>query len=514
MTGKRPQADTVTGRSVGSLVAAVAATLLVTVSLAGCGSSPRTTHGSGKAEIDPKLGVAPSPRVVKPGEPVPKGGGRAMVGTPYKVAGKRYTPRLDPSYRAVGLASWYGDAFHGRRTANGEVFDSASISAAHPTMPLPSYARVTSLTTGRSIVVRVNDRGPFHSNRVLDMSRRAAEMLGVRQAGIAKVQVEYVGPAPVEGDDTRFLMASYRGPNVGAPERESLPETLVASVTSLPGVLVRGITGGDEPPKAAAAPRVQVASTAAPVARTPARAAAPAAAPILTASLAEDATPVVRTAVLPQPRPAVIETYAVVASADPAAVAAPIQVAMADPVQLPVVQAAYRPAAAPVPVPAAAPAAATYEPAAEAPVAYQPAAATAQPSMVFQVGPQPVLPQPAPSGRTSYAADRIDAAYAAVDDVGAGVGLADLTRSLGELSAAKVPATSGVLLQVGMFRDPANAARIAAALGGVGAVAVDDVVVNGATLKRVRVSAAAGLSAADAVAAAEKAGARGVVVLR
>ncbi len=120
-----------------------------------------------------------------------------MVGKPYKVAGKRYVPVLDPSYRAVGLASWYGADFHGRRTANGEVFDANALTAAHPTMPLPSYARVTSLTTGRSVLVRVNDRGPFHSNRVLDMSRRTAEMLGVRNAGIAKVQVEYVGPAPV-----------------------------------------------------------------------------------------------------------------------------------------------------------------------------------------------------------------------------------------------------------------------------------------------------------------------------
>jgi len=173
-----------------TLVTVMSASLALAIGVAGCGTTERVPLKSAKAQIDPRYGVAPSPRVVAMGEPVPKGGGRAMVGKPYRIAGKTYVPRIDPDYKVVGLASWYGTDFHGRRTANGEVFDSASISAAHPTMPLPSYARLTSLATGRSVIVRVNDRGPFHSNRVLDMSQRAADMLGVKRAGIAKVRVE------------------------------------------------------------------------------------------------------------------------------------------------------------------------------------------------------------------------------------------------------------------------------------------------------------------------------------
>ena len=102
-----------------------------------------------------------SARVVEPGEPVPKGGGVYRVGKPYTVAGRTYVPGRQSGYSAVGLASWYGDDFHGRYTANGEIFDMNAISAAHPTMPLPSYARVTNLANHRSIVVRVNDRGPL-----------------------------------------------------------------------------------------------------------------------------------------------------------------------------------------------------------------------------------------------------------------------------------------------------------------------------------------------------------------
>ena len=112
-------------------------------------------------KVDPKYGVSASPRVVDAGDPVPKGGGTYRVGKPYVVAGRTYVPEEDANYRAEGMASWYGDDFHGRLTANGEVFDMHSISAAHPTLPMPSYARVTNLTNKKSIVVRVNDRGPL-----------------------------------------------------------------------------------------------------------------------------------------------------------------------------------------------------------------------------------------------------------------------------------------------------------------------------------------------------------------
>ena len=124
--------------------------------------------------------------------------------------GHRYYPAENPSYSAVGMASWYGAAFHGRRTANGEVYDMASLSAAHPTMPLPSYARVTNLENGYSVIVRVNDRGPYHAGRVMDVSSRVADVLDMKAMGTAKVKVDYVGPAPIEGSDDSQLLASLR----------------------------------------------------------------------------------------------------------------------------------------------------------------------------------------------------------------------------------------------------------------------------------------------------------------
>ena len=139
---------------------------------AGCLALANCSGGlSGK--VDPKYGVSSSARVVEPGQPVPKGGGVYRVGKPYMVGGREYVPQEDVNYSAVGLASWYGDDFHGRYTANGEIFDMNSISAAHPTLPLPSYVRVTNLGNHRSIVVRVNDRGPYVGDRVIDLSVKA-----------------------------------------------------------------------------------------------------------------------------------------------------------------------------------------------------------------------------------------------------------------------------------------------------------------------------------------------------
>jgi rare lipoprotein A len=160
-------------------------------------------------------GVPASPKVVTDDKPVPKGGGHYMVGDPYRVAGHTYVPKNYKSYSAIGLASWYGRGFRGRRTANGEVYDVANLTAAHPTLPLPSYARVTNLTNGRSVVVRINDRGPFRSDRLIDVSASAAELLGFARAGTAKVKVDYVGPARIDGLDRKMLLASYRGPKSG-----------------------------------------------------------------------------------------------------------------------------------------------------------------------------------------------------------------------------------------------------------------------------------------------------------
>jgi peptidoglycan lytic transglycosylase len=160
--------------------------------------------------VDSRYGVSPSPRVVADGDAVPKGGGTYHVGAPYTVAGRTYVPEENPNYQATGLASWYGDDFHGRLTANREVFDLNGITAAHPTLPLPSYVRVTNLSNGRSLIVRINDRGPYHGNRIIDVSTRAAQLLNFRASGTAWVRVEYVGRAPIEGSDDRILAATLR----------------------------------------------------------------------------------------------------------------------------------------------------------------------------------------------------------------------------------------------------------------------------------------------------------------
>src|ERR1700742_1598039 len=182
-----------------------AAALGMCLALANCASSGKFAN-----RVDPKYGVSTSPRVVEFGDPVPKGGGTYRVGKPYMVAGRVYVPEEDVNYREEGMASWYGDDFHGRLTANGEVFDMTSLTAASPTLPMPCYARVTNLSNGKSLIVRVNDRGPYHGNRLMDVSSKAAELLEFKGNGVARVRVEYVGRAPLEGSDDRQLMATLR----------------------------------------------------------------------------------------------------------------------------------------------------------------------------------------------------------------------------------------------------------------------------------------------------------------
>lgn len=116
------------------------------------------------------------------------------VGIPYKVAGVTYYPRVDHSYDVTGYASWYGRDFHGKRTANGERYDMNQLTAAHTTLPMPSYVRITNLSNGRSLVLRINDRGPFVANRIIDVSRRAAQLLGFESKGVQRVRVQAVRP--------------------------------------------------------------------------------------------------------------------------------------------------------------------------------------------------------------------------------------------------------------------------------------------------------------------------------
>ncbi len=202
------------------------------VSLGGCAQQPSLQRVAHSKEYFPSSKYGPaSPRVVADGEPVPRGGGTYMVGKPYSVAGRTYYPS-EKRLVQVGFASWYGDAFHGRRTANGEVYDRNSISAAHPTMPLPSYARVTNLSNHYSMIVRVNDRGPFEGNRIMDVSRRTAESLNFRGTGTAHVKVEYIGAASLAGSDDEKLLATLRLD--GPATLDGLTPTMVADSSLAP----------------------------------------------------------------------------------------------------------------------------------------------------------------------------------------------------------------------------------------------------------------------------------------
>lgn len=208
---------------------------MVCVSVASCASTPEPKSKPRSKEYfsEKEYGVKASPRMVSEGKPVPKGGGRFMVGKPYQVKGKTYVPSEDPDYNKSGLASWYGSAFHGRVTANGEVYDKGHLSAAHPTFPLPSYARVTNVETGSSVIVRVNDRGPFHPGRIIDVSSKTADLLDMKRTGTANVNVQYVGRARMDGHDMPYLMASYlrkgdRMPSV-QPEGQIATGVMVAS---------------------------------------------------------------------------------------------------------------------------------------------------------------------------------------------------------------------------------------------------------------------------------------------
>ena len=170
---------------------------------------------------------APSPAAPTPAPTPSSGQGRPAwleterVGPPYQANGRWYVPAAEPGYEATGLASWYGPTFHGGRTASGEIYDQEAITAAHPTLPLPSLVQVTNLENGREVIVRVNDRGPFVGDRILDLSHGAAQVLGVERTGTARVHIRYLGPAP-----RRF---SDPAPPLYAPAPSSSPPLQSAS---------------------------------------------------------------------------------------------------------------------------------------------------------------------------------------------------------------------------------------------------------------------------------------------
>jgi len=183
------------------------------------------------------------------------GGGYYKVGNPYKVAGRWYHPAEDPGYNKVGIASWYGPQFHGRQTANGERFNMNALTAAHTTLPMPSWVRVTNLENGRSIVLRVNDRGPFVGDRIIDVSRRGAQLLGFEKQGTTRVRVQVVAgpdtPAPVQMAAARRSSAKPREVPKQAPSpRETVVAAPVDSVEvagSIPDTVDTGVSAASPP---------------------------------------------------------------------------------------------------------------------------------------------------------------------------------------------------------------------------------------------------------------------------
>lgn len=164
--------------------------------------------------------------ITKQALPTTKSQGTFKVGTPYKIDGKRYYPKESYDLSETGIASWYGPQFHGKKTANGEIFDMNELTAAHRTLQMPSLVRVTNLDNGRSLIVRVNDRGPYKKSRIIDVSKRSAELLGFKGQGTAKVRIEVlpreslaIAEAAKQGQDTSgYEVALNRGGAV--PDQE------------------------------------------------------------------------------------------------------------------------------------------------------------------------------------------------------------------------------------------------------------------------------------------------------
>lgn len=228
-----------------------AAALLLTLLLAACGSAPRLPPSGGAAAPSlppagsgrggyyqddgpgdrPPAGLENTPDAVPKVEPYASGANK-----PYTVFGKTYTPFTDDRpFKQRGIGSWYGKKFHGQKTSSGELYDMYKMTAAHPTLPLPSYARVTNLRNGKQVIVRVNDRGPFHSDRIIDLSYTAALKLGYLGSGSSELEVERILPA-----DIRTLAYQKNAPPSPSPAMPAPPAAMIESV-SLPAVEQQGL---------------------------------------------------------------------------------------------------------------------------------------------------------------------------------------------------------------------------------------------------------------------------------
>jgi rare lipoprotein A len=236
---------------------------LMTALLAACASSPRSSDGEsagGVAAQEPgRYSITrdrPPSRPLDPDairEVVPGPVTRTLAGnySPYVVNGRTYTVMdNEKGYETTGLASWYGEKFHGHLTSNGETYDMYQVSAAHRSLPIPSYVRVTNLENDRSVIVRVNDRGPFHSDRVIDLSYAAAWKLGFADQGTARVHLEAVLPdrQPPSDRQARLTLADTGGRylQVGAFSERSSAEQVrlrVQGMTDRP-VFIRPVDSG------------------------------------------------------------------------------------------------------------------------------------------------------------------------------------------------------------------------------------------------------------------------------
>jgi len=188
----------------------------------------------------------PPPRPAPPPPPrenhavtLPPSAGVYKIGEPYQIDNVWYYPREQPDYDETGIASWYGPTFYGKRTANGELYDGNALTAAHKTLPMPVNVRVTNLDNGKSIVVRVNDRGPYAKGRIIDLSRHAAELLDVIQTGTARVRVTYLGRADL-------------GP--GKPPAPETPPAIANALPAAPSGTVESTPLGSVPGVSVAPP--------------------------------------------------------------------------------------------------------------------------------------------------------------------------------------------------------------------------------------------------------------------
>jgi rare lipoprotein A len=195
--------------------------VLATLALAGCAETTLVTNGS-KIATEDQNGIPPY-----------------KLGKPYQIEGAWYYPKIDYDYNETGIASWYGPNFHGKSTANGEIFDQNALTAAHKTLPMPTIVRVTNLQNGRSIEVRINDRGPFKNNRVIDLTRRGAQLLGFEAQGTARVRVQVMKEDSIllanKVGGAQLAYAGEPEPQATGPQPSAAPAGTVVTQKLPPG---------------------------------------------------------------------------------------------------------------------------------------------------------------------------------------------------------------------------------------------------------------------------------------